>query len=229
MTICDVWVSPDRVVALTDSDTRVETDAGIHKQETSKVFAVPHLPAIVAGAGWGNLLYPIATIAWHSRMTTAAINRMAKAVYAAGAKPLANSSDFCEVVLAGWDAAAKRMTLQSWFQESREIGFCQREPLSSFISPWNRSPDEKRTSPPLPESGAGFLALALEQVEILQRINGEKAAGGGKIILTEVTPKEVKMRELATLPRVGDSCSRLCGVLAGSINGVVNGHLMAEG
>jgi hypothetical protein len=198
MTLLNAHVVPDRALVAVDTASSI----GGRMCEVSKAFALPHLPAVLAGrgslatlAGLASQLAILQSIEEASSWLDENLARVRAGIQQAYVQCGIDPERELEVVLVGYSAARRCMTGTAWLREGGDE-FRSYEITDGFpwIAPWD---DAEQGEPIVPDTPERAVELMEQQVRDAARYTG--AVVGGRAVIYEITPNGVHIMRGAPL------------------------------
>lgn len=198
----------DAAVTSSDSvlvavDTEAVKDGCIFS--CAKMLVLPHLPAVIAGRGVLKTFIAIHTKLAGSLGDFDALAACLPALIgeeisatmreAAALRIPADEAEKMEIVFAGWSEGQQRAVIHHYRQTTAADGLAVNQCVDSMLAPWEAGDSLEG----IRADRAGLMEIARRQVAALHA-NYPDAAGGGKLVIAEVTQKGVRLDHALRFP-----------------------------
>lgn len=207
MSLVNAFVYPDHAFVCVDTEAVLPDGTSA---EVSKLFALPHVNAVVACRGTvllNSILMAFVVAAdgdfdgISKRLPNLLSEAFERAIALAPALSVAEELVGCaEVIIVGFSPAMDRIVLHSFKRETLAGDFVTTNNVGSYsIGPYwadiGLNIDALRLKP----NGEGLETLALAQVQLM-RVREPAAAAGGRLILAEIRRGSMTIRTVCDLP-----------------------------
>jgi len=196
LSIVNIWIEPHVALVGTDSEGVDEKGARL---QCSKMFPLVHCNAIIAGRGTAAFICGMVNAinggdfdevaSKLQALFSVVFERMHTAFTEAGLPLLERQ----ELSLVGYSPRAGKMVNFELTQETRAGGVAASYQQQT-IAPWHEDLPDKRS----PRTLANMIWLARGQARFL-RERAPEGAGGGRLIVAELTRKEMRISSPCTL------------------------------
>lgn len=208
MSILNAFIYPDHAFVCVDTETVLP--GGGPRFETSKLFAVPHLNAVIGlrGTVLLNSMLMAATVLFDgdfdglSQSLPGLLNNAVERAIALGQCELVTPETVAsaEVVAVGFSRARGRIVLNFFKSESLDVGFVAYTNITgTFSAPSVTDPELDIEHLRRLPGGEGLKTLGLAQVRML-REREPQAAAGGRLILAEIRQDGMKIGPVCEIP-----------------------------
>jgi len=212
MSIVNVALAPDRQTATVVVDSR----AGAMPGDVTKLFALPHMTACLAGRG----TLAMTVTALHCAIVVPTFDELATSLgpgldeawravnNARAALDVATLPEQQEIVVCGWHDRARRFHTWSWIQERAADGFAFSECRSLVLAPCDAEFMARVERVCADRGDIDLLDITLDQVDWFRRRLGAGALYGGSLYAAQLSQNGVNMYRVGSCDEAASSPMR---------------------